>query len=523
MNTFGGLGSLVGSAVPPSWSQVARGTARTDPKAQQSPGTHPSVPIADPPLEAENAALNAALAASNAENAALKAALAASNAQKAELQHHNTQLQQQYATLLADAKARLAEKDRKYQEGVQLFQEVEAANTGLKHALYLLSIEKTPVLNRLRDEITELRNQLEQAHDEIAQLHARPTIDPEAEARKAFTQVAKQAAAVAARVIPRCAKIDQLWFHLQQAYGEIAFLRDENEYLNRYHDVLDQVVEINQGFVQRFLPSDNPETGAKLVEEYRACEAVPVATPVEPIWAIGVPVPELPGWVEHARYFICELLTSLGLPVPDFTTMGDMPLADQITMLDAYGDSLRNLRDAANTPLPDDDDESAVEAVIPSDGMPSAKEIVRLILSLIGQNKDKLHACQCNIPNSERKPIHHAIFDTSIMPEYVKSLSRNDQLCLYDNVEKFFRQNCKPLCSAQKAGADRKAKDNAKANANAIKASIAAAAAVARAPTPASNTSIKVKVLNRGEIGERTPRPPNPPNGTPHPTKGSSA
>lgn len=159
-------------------------------------------------------------------------------------------------------------------------------------------------------------------------------------------------------------------------------------------------------------------------------------------------------------------------------------------------------------------------SVIPSDDMPSVEDIVSMVLVCINNNHAKITAGQRNIPKSERKPMHHAIFDTSIMPEYVKSLTRNDQLCLIDNVEKFFRYNCKPLCSAQKAGAYRKAKDNAlelaKANANAIKASIA----VARAPTPASNRSINVKVLNRGEIGERTLRQPN---GTPHPTKGSLA
>jgi hypothetical protein len=468
----------------------------TDPTARQSAGTHPRVPIADPriaALEAENAALKA-------ENAAIKAALATSNAQ-------NGQLQTQYNCLLAQAdiflEARnreIAELTKKCEKGVQLF------NEGVKKYKELQSrnAELRGQVSECDTRMSDLESQLQQARDEIAQLRTHPIIDPETEQLRIW---------------------NSQWYDL---------LCNRDWIINCYEwdrDCVDRLYSLYSTFFKSITPEafaglnldlDTLQQIKTTIDELRAHEAtltppaivVPVATPVSE--AFGVPVSELPEWIEHACIFIRKLLISLDMPVPDFTTIVAMPLEDQLSMLDHYSDQIRNLRDAINTPLPDDD-ESAVEAVIPSDGMPSAEEIVCLVLACINNNHAKITACQRNIAKSERKPMHHAIFDTSIMPEYVKSLSRNDQLCLIDNVEKFFRQNCKLRHSAQEAGAHSKAK------ANAIKASITVTPVVARAPTPASNTSINLKVLNRGEIRERTPRPPNPPNGTPNPTKGSSA
>lgn len=134
----------------------------------QPAGEHMPVVIANP-LDARIAQLEAQLATRDAENA--------------RLQLQNDQLQANYNQLLADAKAMLAEKDRKYQEGVQLYQEADAANTGLKKAIVLLGNEKTPVLN-------DLRQQLQQARDEIAQQRARPAIDSEAKIAALQAQIA---------------------------------------------------------------------------------------------------------------------------------------------------------------------------------------------------------------------------------------------------------------------------------------------------------------------------------------------
>ena len=350
-----------------------------------------------------------------------------------------------------------------------------------------------------------------------AQLRARPTIDPDTERRKAFSEVAKQAAAVAARVIPRCAMIEQLLFLLQQGNYNLAqvciwndewqqfsdnqhkyisdlkvqiadlddAVRNRNAILDSYErdhiifgrlvvsscDVRNSIAPgvIDPKTLNRFEKNIDEILDIVSADHLRAREAaitapaivVPVATPVlEPVSeAFGVPVSELPEWIEHACKYISALLTSLGMPVSDLSQY-------DLSQLDYIIAKIWDLRDAINTPLPDDD-ESAVEAVIPSDGYPSSKEITDLILAHIDENKRKVEACQRNTPKDERKPMHHAIFDTRLMQEYVRSLSRNDQILLPGKVMKFIEQNCKPRHSAQEAGAYRKAK----AKANSIKAS----------------------------------------------------
>ena len=367
-----------------------------------------------------------------------------------------------------------------------------------------------------------------------AQLLARPTIDPETERRKAFAEVAKQAAAVAAKVIPLRAMNGNLLFLLQQGNYNFAqvciwnyewqnffcnhdayisdlkvqmrdlrtalsysdnliyeYEEERDQYFGRLlplcYDLLNSIASgtIDQVILKKFKLKVNEILDIVKADEDRVRETaltapaivVPVATPVlEPVSSVGtdvrestlvnsvsevygVPVSELPKWITHAREYISALLISLGMPVSDLSQY-------DLSQLDYIIAKIWDLRDAINTPLPDDD-ESAVEAVIPSDGYPSSKEITDLILAHIDENKRKVEACQRNTPKDERKPMHHAIFDTRLMQEYVRSLSRNDQILLPGKVMKFIEQNCKPRHSAQEAGAYRKAK----AKANSIKPS----------------------------------------------------
>ena len=392
-----------------------------------------------------------------------------------------------------------------------------------------------------------------------AQLLARPTIDPETERRKAFAEVAKQAAAVAAKVIPLRAMNGNLLFLLQQGNYNFAqvciwnyewqnffcnhdayisdlkvqmrdlrtalsysdnliyeYEEERDQYFGRLlplcYDLLNSIASgtIDQVILKKFKLKVNEILDIVKADEDRVRETaltapaivVPVATPVlEPVSSVGtdvrestlvnsvsevygVPVSELPKWITHAREYISALLISLGMPVSDLSQY-------DLSQLDYIIAWIWDLREAINTPLPEDDvyeTFTAIEPVIPSDGMLSTEEIINIILDCINKNHTKIATGQRNIPKNERKPMHHAIFDTSIMPEYVKSLTHNDQLCLIDNVEKFFRQNCKPSFSAQEAGAHRKAK--AKANANAIKASITATHSVAPIPSVPSRVSV---------------------------------
>ena len=311
-----------------------------------------------------------------------------------------------------------------------------------------------------------------------AQLLARPTIDPDTKHRKAFAEVAKQAAAMAARVIPQRAMIYHLLVCLQQAKDEIAQLYIRNSQLAnllRGHDWIINCYEFDRTYVDRLynlyctvFKSITPEAFAGLnldidiihqinatINELRAndvvmtsCEVVPVVVPVV-------------------------------TPLPDDD---DLVVADASVTADAP---------VLETP-----------ADAPTDGFPSTEKISGIVVDWIHERDSLINEFLKNC--RDKNPLREAIENPDKMFAYVNSLPRDEQLKLASvngvpgKVEKFVSLN-KGKFTAWQAGRHTARKQP-------VRVTPCNKPATAR-KEPINNTNIRVVVPGSWPVRYHTPAP----------------
>jgi hypothetical protein len=249
------------------------------------------------------------------------------------------------------------------------------------------------------------------------------------------------------------------------------------------------------------------------------------------------------------------------MPAPDFTTIAFMTFENQLGMLDHYSDQIRNLREAANTPLPDDDESAVIPTSIATPVVVSTAWIVGRIEEILAGNPEAVkllkthHTAFGKIPVNQicgtcfsfvtelhhKKAAQAALLDAIVsgqIGEYVgkcvyrrKLVGLPGSLGALDHFLAFYpeklRKVSRAICDKNKP---RKAAPVAapatpppvkvicEKRLERIQKSLASLMAL-----KAYFRDERVRVVVAGTLRKRTPRPPNAPSGSPRPRKGPLA